>query len=158
MQVDPGSESVSNIIPHVAAAAAAYGDPGSKYTAFLQKHDSGYKSERFWLYDQTSALKMAPATQQKRELDNGPKHQPSVRWTKRDQPETTPAPSDDVADGVDSQSPGKNNTISGNEITFKCPAVFNEVTEVELDNGLFVTCDQLKQFYVLLYPDQGTKA
>ena len=35
MGLDPKKEQVSDIFPHVAAVAAAYGDPTGKYQAFL---------------------------------------------------------------------------------------------------------------------------
>jgi len=33
-------------------------------------------------------------------------------------------------------------------ISFECPTVFATVSEVELESGLFVTCKQLKPFYL----------
>jgi hypothetical protein len=35
-------------------------------------------------------------------------------------------------------------------IPFECPAVFTLAEEVEIDNGIFVTCDELKPFYQIL--------
>ncbi|KAF8973712.1 alginate lyase-domain-containing protein [Flammula alnicola] len=32
-------------------------------------------------------------------------------------------------------------------VPFECPAVFRDAVQVEIDNGLFVTCDELRPFY-----------
>jgi len=32
-------------------------------------------------------------------------------------------------------------------ISFECPAAFATGTEVQLDDGVYVTCDELKPFY-----------
>lgn len=61
MNLNPKGEDVAEILPHVAAIAAAYGDPKGKYAAFLKKWMSNYQSNSFWLYDQTKALPNSPA-------------------------------------------------------------------------------------------------
>ena len=33
---------------------------------------------------------------------------------------------------------------------FECPAAFALAEEVEIDNGIFVTCDELEPFYQIL--------
>jgi hypothetical protein len=35
-------------------------------------------------------------------------------------------------------------------VPFECPAVFAWAEEVEIDNGIFVTCDELKPLYIAL--------
>lgn len=108
MTVNPGKENLLELGPHVAAAAAAYGDPNGKYAAFLGKTDAGYKSKPYWFFDQPNALR-------------GAKGGKKV-WT-----------------------------IEGTleEIGFNCPGVFSEpgVTSVALDDGVYVTCDELRPFY-----------
>jgi hypothetical protein len=37
-------------------------------------------------------------------------------------------------------------------IPFECPAAFLVTQEVEIDNGIFVTCDELKPFYEIPIP------
>jgi hypothetical protein len=139
MRVNPGSEPINNALPHIAAIAAAYGDPDSKYASFLQSHKRDYKNERYWFYDQTSALKKSPA-QRKRDI------------LQRDAADTPSAT--DTSDDVNTTTGSQNQTASSDGITFKCPAAFDAAEKVELDNGVFVTCDQLKPFYVLFYPDE----
>ena len=63
MSLNPKTEDVLEILPHVAAVAAAYGDPKGKYAAFMGKTMSDYQSKSFWLYDQTEALPSSPAAQ-----------------------------------------------------------------------------------------------
>lgn len=125
MLQDPKGEDISQIFPHIAAISAAYGDPSGKYAAFLKKHDPNYQSKTYWFYDQPEALSNAPSSLSKR----------SVIWTREDAP-APPLRSESTAPVQDS-------------IPFECPAVFNDVVEaVEIDNGIFVTCDQLRPFYL----------
>jgi hypothetical protein len=63
MRLNPKTENVFEILPHVASIAAAYGDPKGKYAAFMKKTMSDYQSKSFWLYDQTAALLSSPAAQ-----------------------------------------------------------------------------------------------
>ncbi|PCH33539.1 chondroitin AC/alginate lyase [Wolfiporia cocos MD-104 SS10] len=113
MALNPKGEDVSDIFPHVAAIAAAYGDPAGKYAAFLQKQESNYKSTPFWFYDQTSALPNSPAAHSTHKREVGLK--PMM-------------------------------------IAFSCPAVFALSPVTELEDGLYVTCDQLEPFYLLTQP------
>ena len=65
MSADPKNENVLDIIPHVAAVAAAYGDPKGKYAAFLQKHQPDYAAQTYWYYDQPTAFTRAPGAKSK---------------------------------------------------------------------------------------------
>lgn len=129
MKQNPEDEEVSDLIPHVAAVAAAYGDPKGKYKAFLQKNKSNYQSQSFWFYDQTAALPNSPAaSKNKRDID-------------------------------DALSQGTNETlvsaeslaaaVEGGIIPFECPAAFAVDPQVAVEDGLFVTCDQLAPYYKL---------
>ncbi|KIJ68290.1 hypothetical protein HYDPIDRAFT_24584 [Hydnomerulius pinastri MD-312] len=66
MSLDPGSEKLSEVFPHVATVAAAYGDPNGKYAAFLQRNDPSYESQPYFYYDQSAALPHAPAQRKTR--------------------------------------------------------------------------------------------
>ena len=120
MSQDPRGEDVSDILPHVAAIAAAYGDPTGKYSAFLKQRDLNYKTKSYWFYGQPSALQNAPTSRSKR----------SVTWKREDAFDSATTAS------VPDPAP------------FVCPAIFDNSKEVEIDNGIFVTCDQLKPFYL----------
>ena len=56
MSIDPKMEDISELAPHVAAIAAAYGDPTGKYAKFLERTIPNYQSSPFFFYDQTIAL------------------------------------------------------------------------------------------------------
>ena len=153
MGLDPKKEQVEDIFPHVAAVAAAYGDPTGKYRAFLLSHDQSYKTRDYWFYDQPSAFFHSPgAGRSKKEYK---------RLKRND-----PAAADYVQDGQEifaTHTVQENSTSSGQVTTdldhldgtnpdvptipFECPNVFEAATTVQLDDGVYVTCDQLKPFY-----------
>ena len=127
MKQDPEDEEVSDLIAHVAAVAAAYGDPNGKYKAFLQKNRKDYQTQSFWFYDQTDALPNSPAaSKHKRDLVNA------------------------LAEGTNMTMVGAEGlvaSVEGGIIPFECPDVFASATQVEIEDGLFVTCDQLAPYY-----------
>ncbi|KAF9480081.1 chondroitin AC/alginate lyase [Pholiota conissans] len=117
MALDPRDEDVSQIFPHVAAVAAAYGDPAGKYAAFLKKREPTYQSKSYWFYDQSSALPNAPAKNTRR-----------VIWQREDFSQING--SDPIAN-----------------VPFECPAVFRDEASVEIDNGVYVTCEELEPYF-----------
>ena len=144
MAQDPKKEAVSQIFPHVAAVAAAYGDPDKRYANFLQAHHPGYKSDRYWLYDQAPALKMSPLRRrEKRDSRRPPK------WKRQDAEDLGQYPD---GDGVTPPSEAQNDTASRNGMGSQCPEAFAGQEEIELDNGVSVACNQVRPFYVLSYP------
>ena len=145
MAQDPKKEAVSQIFPHVAAVAAAYGDPGKKYANFLQAHKSDYKSDRYWVYDQAPALKMSPSRRREKRDSRRP-----LRLKRQDADDLEEYPD---GDGIVVPPETQNNTASGKGVAIQCPEAFAGQDEIELDNGVFVTCDQIRPFYVLFYPD-----
>ena len=144
MAHDPKKEAVSQIFPHVAAVAAAYGDPDMKYANFLQAHRPAYKSDRYWLYDQAPALKMSPLRRRERQDSR------RLRWKRQDADD-----SEEYPDGVGVIPPAEaqNDTVSRNGVAVQCPEAFAGQEEIELDNGVSVACYQVLPFYVLSYPD-----
>ena len=131
MAVGPKGEQLSDVFPHVAAVAAAYGDPKGKYSLFLQKNMNSYKSQPFWFYDQSSALLNSPAGKAKRGDDDSS--------SSSDQ-DTSPNSTEPIVNSASMMVP------------FACPAVFDDATSVELEDGLFVTCDELKPFFEIPSP------
>ncbi|KAL1749024.1 alginate lyase-domain-containing protein, partial [Schizophyllum fasciatum] len=107
MNTKSGKEDVSELLPHVAAVAAAYGDAKGTRRRSLTRSK----------YDQPAAV--------------------SVQKSKR-------AAVKVVRDDGVSSGPGAVDTPPS-----ECPAVFKLLgeTEVEVDNGLFVTCEMLKPYY-----------
>lgn len=140
MTQDPKKEAVSQIFPHVAAIAAAYGDPGKKYANFLQAHKSDYKSDRYWLYDQALALKMSPSRTHGKRDGRRP-----LRWKRQDADDSEYPDGDGIIVSPETQ----NDTASGNGVAIQCPEAFAGQDEIELDNGVFVTCNQIRPLYVL---------
>ena len=126
MSRDPKGEDVSQIFPLVAAVAAAYGDPSGKYGTFLRQYVPNYATKPFWFYNQPSALTNAPASSHAKR---------SVTWRREDAFDPPRSPATNVAPVPSS-------------VSFKCPAVFDNMKEVEIDDDIFVTCDQLRSFYL----------
>lgn len=119
MALDPKNEDITELLPHVAAVAAAYGDPKGKYAAFLTKTMADYKTRPFWFYNQTPGLSSSPAAAA---------HKRRTMWARED-------------------TAGQLQQSETQPVDFICPEVFRKESEVELDNGIFVTCDELRQFY-----------
>lgn len=131
MAKGPGKEDISDIFPHVAAIAAVYGDPGGKYMAYLKKNDPHYLSAPYYYYDQSGAF-----TQNKEAVVEN-----EAEWL------------------MDSEQPFLQETFDANNtqadtlpgaapsIPFECPPVFATAKRVQLDDGIYVTCDQLKPFF-----------
>lgn len=140
MGLDPGSEDISDIFPHVASVAAAYGDPKGAYAAFLQKHDSDYESEPFWFSDQTAALPNSPAASGKNKRSALPLAE-AGQW--RDLADAPAGAVSAVGDAFGAFSLAQ-------KIPFSCPAVFDDATETELDDGVYVTCNQVRSYYEIL--------
>ena len=122
MGLDPKDEDVTEIVPHVAAMAAAYGDPQGKYAAFMTKTMANYQTRPFWFYNQTPALSSSPAVSA---------HKRRTTWARED--------AEFPLFAVEKQPVQ----------SFNCPAVFGAAVDsvVVLDDGVFVTCDDLKPFY-----------
>ena len=152
MSADPKNENVLDIIPHVAAVAAAYGDPKGKYAAFLQKHQPDYAAQPFWYYDQAAALPHSPA---------GRAAAPHRRSTLADGMQSpiavdVAAPQDaqpgDPQAGEEPTAPDAAAHTESGPIPFVCPTVFDTTKETELEDGLFVTCDELRPYYEITLP------
>jgi hypothetical protein len=108
MTIDPGKENPQELAPHVAAVAAAYGDPTGKYAKYLAKTDGSYRSRPYWFFDQPTAIRGAKKGQKGRIVES-------------------------ILD----------------DIGFDCPSVFSGMTAVEVDDGVYVTCEELRPFYEL---------
>lgn len=123
MKQDPKDEDGTEACPHVASAAAAFGDPSGKYAAFLSRMCPGYQSKPFWFYDQPGALKNASGagSQQKRaDTLTGPSDIPAFRCP------------------VEKYVPGLSSAPEEDCVYKDC---------VQLDNDVFASCEELKPFY-----------
>ncbi|KAI0662686.1 chondroitin AC/alginate lyase [Cubamyces menziesii] len=144
MGLNPKGEDVSDIFPHVAAVAAAYGDPKGKYAAFLQQMDSDYTSEPFYFYDQSGALPNSPAGGSRAAV----KHRRDA--IQESVANVTKVFDADTGDNARQMAAQVLDDVGSGEIPFECPAVFQSAKVTELEDGLFVTCDQLEPFYELV--------
>ena len=115
MTTNPGSEDVTELYPHVASVAAAYGDPTGKYLAFLKQGDPSYTSRAYWFYSQPGALRGASAGNQQKRND----------------------------------SPSREAKQQGSPVGYSVvmPAAFRVSDKIQLDEGVFVTWDDLKGYY-----------
>lgn len=136
MKLNPGKEDITDIFPLVAAIAAAYGDPTGKYMAFLKQKDPSYITAPYYYYSQTGALTQAPAAKANK------KRASEVNQEGQEHTELPPTPTMDIEEDVSGLPLTPTPTIP-----FECPAAFATATEVQLDDGVYVTCDELKPFY-----------
>ena len=123
ISLDPGKEDVQEVLPHVAAMAAAFGDPGNRYLKYIQEKKSNYAQQSFWLFDQTAAFTMAPASDGK---------------AQRSAPDMELFPV---------SFKGPDNSAVKSPVGKACPPVFDGQNVIELDPGISVTCVELEPFY-----------
>ncbi|KAL1664043.1 alginate lyase-domain-containing protein [Schizophyllum commune] len=138
MNVKPGKEDVEELLPHVAAVAAAYGDPRGVYARWIAAHDGqgGLQAEKapYWFYDQAGAVGVRKA---RREVVVGRGEELAVGAGE--------------GDAEKSLRDGKMKRDGAMDVPFECPQVFAllQETEVEVDDGLYVTCETLQPYYEL---------
>lgn len=185
-RLGPGKEDVSDIFPHVAAIAAAYGDPTGTYMAYLKKMDKNYMTAPYYYYNQPGAFTMAPTSAKGKGknvagllfseeeaveaaiLSKTPSLNETSVLSKTPTLSKTPSlsktPTSTKSNGVTSVTidhtstsaldvtstsitPTETSALPTPTIPFECPEAFATATEVELDDGVYVTCDELKHFY-----------
>jgi hypothetical protein len=178
MAQNPKQEDVSDIFPHVAAVAAAYGDPKGNYDKFLRMKDKNYGKAPYYFYNSPKAFRTAPSAGKASNsgTTKGGKGQKgknksevilNARLARKSELEgnvhsgdvqETPAPghaADSAPDvgGIagdackDDSQDSPNASIPPPPPPFECPAAFAEEEEVQLDDGEYVTCDELKPFF-----------
>ncbi|KAI0757118.1 alginate lyase-domain-containing protein [Daedaleopsis nitida] len=147
MKVIPKGEDVSEILPHVAAVAAAYGDPNGKYATFLKQKGGSYTSQPFWFYDQTDALPNSPAGRAKAAKSRREIVMQLEQAGVADSDDAQPFGVADLGTAGDIVGEAENTMSQAAEVAFACPAVFGEAQETMLDDGLSVTCEQMKPYY-----------
>ncbi|RXW24795.1 hypothetical protein EST38_g1062 [Candolleomyces aberdarensis] len=119
---DPNGEDVLDLVPHVAAVSAAYGDPTGRYKSFLSKTMSNYESRPLWFYNQPSVFTKSPTSgKSKRGVIFG-----------RD------------GDGSEEGDSNEQRTVQGGpvagrpSIAFACPDAFKDAAKVEIDNEIYL--------------------
>ncbi|CAE6419164.1 unnamed protein product [Rhizoctonia solani] len=141
ISLDPGNERVEDALPHVAAVAAAYGDPRSKYANYLRSGNRNYDKKSYWFYDQPAAISNKPKG--KRDVEDGtlPTTDGSESIVARANPED-PAPSANPDGSPESESVDAAGVDQDHP-----PAMFANGRLVELEEGLFVGWDDVRDFY-----------
>ncbi|KAG9126103.1 hypothetical protein FRC07_004872 [Ceratobasidium sp. 392] len=120
MSLDPNGEKVEEALPHVAAVAAAYGDPEGKYAWYLKNGNRNYAKKPFWFYDQPAAIS---------------RNSIEPRKVARDEPS-------------ESSTPTTESSIQASEVDQNHPpALFSDGKLVELEVGLFVSWEDVRAFY-----------
>lgn len=142
LKIGPGKEDITDSFPLVVAVAAAYGDPSGKYGAYLKKNDKLYMVSPYYYYSQPGALTQAPSG--KGGKSSGKDEDTNVSNGLED----TLAPTRTAKDAVNtSAAPDADSATETPTIPFQCPPAFATAFSVQLDDGIYVTCDQLKPFY-----------
>ncbi|KAG8747250.1 hypothetical protein FRC10_001866 [Ceratobasidium sp. 414] len=121
MSLDPNGEKVEEALPHVAAVAAAYGDPKGTYAQYLKNRNRNYAKKPFWFYDQPAAIARSSAKPRNVVRDE----------SSSDSPTPTTEPNVQASE-VDQNHP---------------PALFSDGHLVELEEGLFVSWEDVRDFY-----------
>ncbi|KAF7308405.1 hypothetical protein HMN09_00689300 [Mycena chlorophos] len=65
MRLDAKNEDPTELIPHVSAIMAVYGDPQGRYSAYLKKMNSSYQAQPFSFWNQPEAFTQAPSSSQR---------------------------------------------------------------------------------------------
>ncbi|QRV76009.1 alginate lyase [Ceratobasidium sp. AG-Ba] len=117
MSLDPRGEKIEEALPHVAAVAAVYGDPQGKYAQYLKNGNRNYPKKPFWFYDQPAAVSRGAGE--------------SRIGAMGDSPTGTTEPNAPASD-VDQDHP---------------PQLFSDGRLVELEEGLFVGWEDVRDFY-----------
>ncbi|QRW18874.1 alginate lyase [Rhizoctonia solani] len=143
ISLDPGNERVEEALPHVAAVAAVYGDPRRKYTNYLKSVNRNYDKKPFWFYDQPAAIMNKP----KGKRDVVDIASPSTvgsgsEATMIDTDSEDPAPSTEPEDPSEPQ-----NVEAAGVDQDHPPEMFAHGRLVELEEGLFVGWDNVREFY-----------
>lgn len=133
MNIKEKSEEISEVYPHIAAIAAAYGDPYGRYNSALRKGSAAYTRQPYWFYDQASAFGFSPVAVARRTRS---KRQEEHVF------EMDLAQDSKVLAGETTRPPHINITDLGR------PATFGENDKVELDEGVFVTWDELRPYFL----------
>ncbi|KAG8684390.1 hypothetical protein FRC09_015423 [Ceratobasidium sp. 395] len=121
MSLDPNGEKVEEALPHVAAVAAAYGDPRGDYARYLKKGNRNYAKKPFWFYDQPAAIARNVAQRKN---------------VARDEP-SSDSPASSTESNVQASEVDQNHP----------PTLFSDGKLVELEEGLFISWEDVRKFY-----------
>ena len=154
MQESPGDESIQSLLPHVAAVAVAYGDPKKAYAKFIADQDDGAPHRTWFWRDVPGAFgpnNKLPHQRRDDENDcdecepraNGIACTCNAKMRRYDEFPTA------NATGI-AWSPGEEPIR---------PDLFglNGDDKIELDDGVFVTWEDIRPYYLTLKPSGSAK-
>ncbi|KAF8707521.1 Ras of Complex, Roc, domain of DAPkinase, partial [Rhizoctonia solani] len=143
ISLDPGNERVEEALPHVAAVAAVYGDPRRKYTNYLKSVNRNYDKKPFWFYDQPAAIMNKP----KGKRDVVDIASPSTVGS-GSEATVTDTDSEDPAPSTEPEDPSRPQNVEAAGVDQDHPPeMFAHGRLVELEEGLFVGWDDVREFY-----------
>ncbi|KAG8734008.1 hypothetical protein FRC11_013494 [Ceratobasidium sp. 423] len=144
ISLDPGNERVEDALPHVAAVAAAYGDPHRKYANYLKSGNRNYDKKSYWFYDQPAAILNKPKGKRDVEDTTSP-----TTTTANDSgsPVASANPEDPTPSTNSEDSPEPDNVKATGVDQDHPPAMFANGRLVELEEGFFVGWDDVREFY-----------
>ncbi|CAE6523890.1 unnamed protein product [Rhizoctonia solani] len=144
VSLDPGNERVEDALPHVAAVAAAYGDPHRKYANYLKSGNRNYDKKSYWFYDQPAAILNKPKG--KRDIEDSAS--PTTIMAKDSGPPMASANPEDPTPSTNSEhSPEPDNVEATSVDQDHPPAMFANGRLVELEEGFFIGWDEVREFY-----------
>ncbi|CAE6462698.1 unnamed protein product [Rhizoctonia solani] len=144
ISLDPGNERVDEALPHVAAVAAAYGDPRSKYANYLKSGNRNYDKKPYWFYNQPAAILNKPKG--KRDVEDGAL--PATATANGSEPPMSgPNPEDPAPSANPDGPPEPENMEAAGVDQDHPPAMFANGRLVELEEGLFIGWEDVREFY-----------
>nr|GAT60020.1 predicted protein [Mycena chlorophos] len=123
MRLDAKNEDPTELIPHVSAIMAVYGDPQGRYSAYLKKMNSSYQAQPFSFWNQPEAFTQAPSSSQR---------------TRKSRDSAPPDGSSSFASDIICDPPFV-------DVIGACA--------YELEYRYYVTCPTLEPFYEMADPD-----
>lgn len=145
----PGNESIQALLPHVKSVAVAYGDPKGAYAKFVARMDDGAGHRTWWWHDVPGAFgPKATVPHNRRDSVNGERE-----WYSR----ITGRPSFPLLTARDDEFPTTSNATNvawaPGEDPIR-PDIFglDGNDEIELDDGVTVTWDDIRPYYTALKP------
>lgn len=153
VSLDPGNERVEDALPHVAAIAAAYGDPRRKYANYLKSGNRNYDKKSYWFYNQPAAISNKPKG--KRDIEDGTLS--ATTSNDSESPMATTSP-EDPAPNTDAEDHPEPESVEATGVDQDHPpAMFANGRLVELEEGFFVGWDDVREFYRKVKPIRRRK-
>lgn len=165
MQESPGGESIQSLLPHVASVAVAYGDPNKQYANFIATQDTGAAHRTWFWHDVPGAFgpKNKLLHQRRSPTDDDDKDDSGVLHRLGRVMYRRSATASKMMQQRDDELPTANATgvvwAPGEEPVR--PDIFGLTgnDEVELDDGVYVSWDDIRPYYAAIRPtDVGSEA